>query len=159
MQVPYQFIQENSPFLDWCDMLWGYERMLIGWSDAVGFAKDRSTGQYDEDIIELSEVGKDTDFRVGELLRVLSLRQGECDEDRSRHRWLKLVLGWLLRSRSNYVDPLAEVESIYADFDYPVEIESFVRYMPVTDGYDASMHSLEENEKRLYVNWEEYLKS
>ncbi|HFC6348968.1 TPA: DUF2247 family protein, partial [Neisseria lactamica] len=45
----------------------------------------------------------------------------------------------------------------YADFDYPEEIESFVRYMPPKDGYIPSAHSNEENIARLYVHWERYL--
>ena len=38
-----------------------------------------------------------------------------------------------------------EVEVIYADFDYPYEIESFIKYMPPSDGYDPSTHSQIEN--------------
>lgn len=159
MQIPYQFIQATSQFFCWCDLLWGYERKLIGWSDVVCFAKDRVADQDDDDIIELSGVDKEATFRVGELLRTLAARDAECDEDKSQQIWLKQVLGWLLRNKANYADPLAEVESIYADFDYPAEIEGFVRYMPVTDCYDPSAHSTEENEQRLYMKWEEYLKS
>ena len=159
MQVPYQFIQPNAPTLDWCDLLWGYEHGLIGWSDVVDFAKDRVTDQYDEDVNELAGVGKEADFRVGELLRILAARQGNHDEEKSRRIWLKHVLGWLFYSKDKYADPLAEVETIYADFDYPIEIEGFVRYMPVTDGYDASAHSAEENQQRLYSKWQQYLRS
>ncbi|ENW7688323.1 DUF2247 family protein, partial [Neisseria gonorrhoeae] len=43
------------------------------------------------------------------------------------------------------------------DFDYPEEIESFVRYMPPKDGYIPSNHSYEENIARLYSHWEHYL--
>ncbi|GGY20439.1 DUF2247 family protein [Paludibacterium paludis] len=52
---------------------------------------------------------------------------------------------------------IGEVETIYAEFDYPSEIENFVRYMPVTDGYEPSLHSKAENEKRLFENWKKYL--
>ncbi|MGH8477564.1 MAG: DUF2247 family protein, partial [Methylococcales bacterium] len=54
-------------------------------------------------------------------------------------------------------DPLSEVEAIYADFDYPPEIEAFVSYMPVTDGYDPSQHSIEKNKARLFSKWKQYL--
>ncbi|ELY2515442.1 DUF2247 family protein, partial [Cronobacter malonaticus] len=40
---------------------------------------------------------------------------------------------------------------------YPEKIESFVRYMPSTGGYDPSKHTAEENIQRLYSNWKDYL--
>ncbi|MGH8558482.1 MAG: DUF2247 family protein [Methylococcales bacterium] len=53
-------------------------------------------------------------------------------------KWFFLVLAWLFEKITNVSDPLSEVEAIYADFDDPPEIEAFVSYMPVTDGYDPS---------------------
>ena len=60
------------------------------------------------------------------------------------------VENWIL-------DPLESIEIIYADFDYPAEIESFVRYMPVNDEYDPWAHSDAENEQRLLTHWKDYL--
>lgn len=54
-------------------------------------------------------------------------------------------------------DPLGEVEEIYSDFDYPEEMENFVRYMPASNGYDQTRHTLEENNRRLFESWERYL--
>jgi hypothetical protein len=52
---------------------------------------------------------------------------------------------------------LETVEAIYADFDYPEEVAQFVRYMPVTDGYDPSCYSAEESQARLFEKWQGYL--
>lgn len=49
------------------------------------------------------------------------------------------------------------MESIYTDFDYPAEMDSFIKYMPPTDGYDPSLNSYTENINRLMKNWENYL--
>jgi hypothetical protein len=46
---------------------------------------------------------------------------------------------------------------VYADFEYPHEIASFVRFMPTTDGYDPRQFSKPENEKRLFDLWQKYL--
>jgi hypothetical protein len=40
MPIPYYFILENFS-LSWKDVLWGYERQLMGWSDAVHLAEER----------------------------------------------------------------------------------------------------------------------
>ena len=50
-----------------------------------------------------------------------------------------------------------EDERIYADFDYPSELESFVRYMPVTDKYNPKAHSATENHARLMSKWKAFL--
>ncbi|MFH4113778.1 DUF2247 family protein, partial [Acinetobacter baumannii] len=64
---------------------------------------------------------------------------------------------WLWINRESFEDTLDEVESIYTDFDYPAEIESFIKYIPPTDGYDPSIHSHTENINHLMSNWEKYL--
>ncbi|WP_416172281.1 DUF2247 family protein [Actimicrobium sp. CCC2.4] len=49
------------------------------------------------------------------------------------------------------------MEKIYADFNYPHEIEHFVRYMPVSGDYDPAQHTINENIIRLFYNWRIYL--
>jgi hypothetical protein len=44
--------------------------------------------------------------------------------------WIFLLLSFLFEHQENYDDPLEIVEELYADFNYPEEISSLVRYMP-----------------------------
>ncbi|MDR1462191.1 MAG: DUF2247 family protein, partial [Azoarcus sp.] len=143
--------------LSWREALWGYEHQLIGWSDVVDLAVDRLRSDSDEREIELSCLNKSNTSRIGELLRELAASEPEKLGLMSAKKWLFLVLAWTLDNKDRADDPLAEVETIYADFDYPDEIESFVRYMPMTDGYDPSQHSRKDNENRLFENWRKYL--
>ena len=48
-----------------------------------------------------------------------------------REKWLYILLSWLWINRESFEDTLDEVESIYTDFDYPAEIESFIKYIPL----------------------------
>ena len=155
--IPYSFIRERA-LLSWQDALWGYERQLIGWSDIVAIAEDRLLlGSEDSMEIELACLEKSEAQQVGELLRALASNEPDDVGSTSDTKWLFLILAWLFDNRDAVSDPLGEVERIYADFDYPTEIESFVSYMPVTDGYDPSQHSIEENKVRLFSKWEQYL--
>lgn len=155
--IPYSFIRERV-LLSWQDTLWGYERQLIGWSDIVANAQDRLLLHSKDPIeIELAFLGKSETQQVGELLRVLANNEPDDAGSKSKTKWLFLILAWLYENRDAVSDPLGEVERIYADFDYPPEIEGFVSYMPVTDGYDPSQHSMEENKARLFSKWEQYL--
>ncbi len=155
--VPYSFICERA-LLSWRNALWGYERQLIGWSDVVAIAEDRLLLGSDNPMeIELACLGKSETQQVGELLRALADDESEDTGSASYKKWLFLVLAWLFENRDAVPDPLIEVESIYADFGYPPEIEGFVYYKPATDGYDPSQHSIKENKARLFSKWEQYL--
>jgi hypothetical protein len=157
IHIPYSFIREYV-FLSWRDALWGYEHQLICWSDIVAMAEDRLSLVPDNSTeLELAFLGKSDTQQIGELLRDLSNNEPDDGGNLTDKKWLFLVLAWLFKNKEAVADPLAEVASIYADFNYPTEIESFVNYMPVTDGYDPSNHSIEENKARLYSKWEEYL--
>jgi hypothetical protein len=66
------------------------------------------------------------------------------------------VLAWLYERRDELPDPLACVDEVYADFDYPPQIARLVRYMPM-DGPDLG--SREANERRMFERWREYLET
>ncbi len=157
ISIPYSFVRERLK-LSWRDALWGYEHQMIGWSAVVDLATDRlCAGSNDPLEIELAGLTKMETFQVGELLRELANASPEEDSAIAQRKWLYLSLAWLFENKASIPDPLEGVESIYADFDYPPEVESFVRYMPVTDGYDPSAHTKDENENRLFEKWREYL--
>lgn len=155
--IPYSFVR-NRLRLSWRDALWGYEHQLIGWSAIVDLATERlSAGSNDPLEIELAGLTKMETYQVGELLRKLASGSPEEDGVFAQRKWLYLLLAWLFENKESVPDPLGEVETVYADFDYPPEIEGFVRYMPVTDAYDPSVHAKDENENRLFGKWREYL--
>jgi hypothetical protein len=154
--IPFPFIQERVS-LSWRDALWGYEHQMIGWSGIVDLAKDRLCASSDRREIELSCHGKSETPQIGELLRDLAASELDEQESTSVKKWLFLTLAWIFDQKDRIDDPLGDVEKVYADFDYPIDIENFVRYMPVTDSYDPRQHGGQQNENRLFTNWKEYL--
>lgn len=155
--IPYSFVRGRLR-LSWRDALWGYEHQMIGWSAIVDLATDRlCAGSNNPLEIELAGLTKMETYQVGDLLRKLASPLSEEDSALAQRKWLYLFLAWLFENRTSVPDPLGEVEIIYADFDYSSEIESFVRYMPIIDGYDPSAHTKDENENRLFEKWQEYL--
>ncbi|MEK3933815.1 DUF2247 family protein [Sporosarcina sp. FSL W7-1349] len=44
---------------------------------------------------------------------------------------------------------LNRVAEVYAVFDYPKDMESFINYLPPSDGFDPFLYTKEENEIRL----------
>jgi hypothetical protein len=157
MLIPSSFLH-NRIHLSWNDVLWGYNRQMLGWSAVVDLATDRLSGESNDPIeIELAGLQKSQAHQVGELLHKLSEKEEAADADLTKRKWLYLTLSWLFENKKNVTDPLGEVETIYADFDYPKELETFVRYMPVIDDYDPGQHSKAVNEERLFEHWRKYL--
>lgn len=63
----------------------------------------------------------------------------------------------MYENQRHVVDPLGSVELVYEDFDFPTEIENFVRYMPAQGGYKPEEYTDQQNIDRLFCNWQEYL--
>jgi hypothetical protein len=154
--IPLQFVQSKFS-LNWGDCLWAYKRELLTWKDLIRVALERvENGSSNELEIELANVGKDSVWKVSELAQALT-QQCENSEETSKQKWLFLCLAWAYENRGKISDPLGEVEAIYADFDYPSSIESFVRFLPPLHGYDPSHFSQEQNYQHLMTQWSEFL--
>jgi hypothetical protein len=124
----------------------------------IDLALDKvAAGSNDPKEIELAGIQKNEVWQVGDLLRALAKIETPIPENLIRRKWLFLVLSSLFENRSQIGDPLGEVESVYADFEYPQEIAGFVRFMPTTDGYNPLQFSKAENEQRLFDLWRKYL--
>jgi hypothetical protein len=161
-QIPYDFIKTHCQ-LNWTDAIWGHERHYIDWKDLTKLATDYLADGFDNDwLIELagldiSPLEKRDAWLAVELAKKLAAKESSEDCKVVERKWLFLLLAWIFDNRTEVVDPLGEVELVYADFNYPYEIASFVRYMPVANGYDPKRHTLQKNEQRLYSLWEAYL--
>ena len=86
-------------------------------------------------------------WRVPELV-------GEIDEGVAGNAgrvWLYLALDWLSVERGDFSDPYEMIEMLYADFDYPPEIEGMVRFMPAPPGAATGLGVIDQH-------WREYLR-
>ena len=68
--------------------------------------------------------------------------------------WLVFSVSLAYILRKDLLDPLQTVEEVYADFDYPEQIASFVRYMPM-QGPDLGSRLA--NERRLFERWRSWV--
>lgn len=154
--IPPEFIYSITS-LSWCDIRWGYECKFITQSIPIKKAEETVlTGIYTLTELDLSfqyPNCSDIAHFLKELCPVCELD----DESMIKRKWLFIVLSWLWSNRNDFNEPLAEVENIYADFSYPSEIESFVRYMPACDGHNSLVRTKEESINRLMSHWKEYL--
>lgn len=156
MHIPVDFIIANS-CLEWADVRYGFEKGFVNQEDVVKIAMHEvaQTSENRAEEIELAGLYGHEMYRVSELLEVLSSHQVQKHD--SKGKWLYLFLAWLYAQKETIDDPFGAVEHVYAEFDYPVEISSFVAYMPPSDGYRPQDHSPDENRRRLYTLWHEFV--
>jgi len=152
------FVLRQLP-LSWQDIKWGYDHGWLSATGVVDYAIARAGEGYDESstAVTLAGLSPRELAEVTALLYALAQNEENNDEAESMKKWLCLILTWVYGQRDQLPDPLGVVEELYADFNYPVEMRSFVRYMPTEDGYEPQAHSHEENIARLFKEWESYL--
>jgi hypothetical protein len=156
-KIPFSFINELCE-ITLREAAWGYEQQFIAWKDIVDLARSRVADSSDNEIVaELARLNKEQVWRVGELVGKLAREEQPESDGTVRRKWLFFLLAWIFEKRQNIADPLGEVEMVYSDFDYPNEIEGFVRYMPVAADYDPKEHSQINNIRRLFSLWRDYL--
>jgi len=154
VKIPLSFVKLGSP-VSWRQLLWAVKREILSHDEVYSLLKNspqylmlQKKGCY------LSE-GSDS---IIPALEFISENEDIKDNDLKKY-WMYTSLRWVYMNRNDVDDALKMAADIYADFDYPEEMEPFIYYMPAKDGYDPSLYSLEENRERLYKLWKEFLEN
>lgn len=131
--------------LSWREVEFGLQEGWLTGDAVINIAIDHVTaGDESADVLALAALLPNEHYDVPVILCRLSAR----DANFSKGKWLYLLLAWIYENRDTINDPLAVVEEVYADFDYPEEIEGFVRYMPPRDASRVGISVLMENWRR-----------
>lgn len=151
--IPYEFISRRAE-LDWIVIKFGLDQQLIKPKAAIDRATEQlcSAGKMPAEAVELA--GLSETEPVAGLVSHLAKNEALVSDEQVKAKWLYLVIAWLFEQRESLVDALGTVESVYSDFDYPKEIASFVRSMPM-DAPDLGNREL--NEARMVDRWKMYL--
>jgi hypothetical protein len=148
--------------LNWRDIVWGMERGCLSWRDAQAFAVHRLDFVDVNDFEIATEIyllGKNEAARIIELANLAALKEARTvtADQPSAPKWLYLVVKWGFENQALLPDSLSFIQDVYAEFDYPKELEPFVGYLPPTDGWEPLNHSSSENKERLLAHWKSYL--
>ena len=153
LSVGYDYLKQLV-CLCWQDVEYGLQHGYIAVDVAVRFCSDElEMGRHLSHELENMFLTTDA-LEIVASVKILADSERPIHPDDLRRKWHYVILSWLYDHRQECRDPLGQVESVYADFGYPSQIASFVRYMPM-QGPDLG--SEEKNEKRLMSRWYEYL--
>lgn len=135
--------------VDWREAVWGLEHGWLGWRSLVELAQSGDPAS--DAASELARCGKDQSHEAVELARTLASREGPPDIESIRKKWLYLSLAWLYSRRQDIPEVWKLVELLYAEFEYPEEMEDFVPYMPAKGEQNASP------EENMMAAWDKAL--
>jgi hypothetical protein len=147
--------------IDWKDVVWAVEKGVFGWRDVQAFAvanlNDELSTTFELDL-QIASLTKN------EASQILTLAQEAAELITSDlsfvpERWRVLLLTWVYERRELFKSPLTVVEELYAEFGYPRDMESFIAFLPPSDGWDPSIHTTAENERRLMLKWHAFLRA
>ncbi len=160
IQIPYSYFSE-SVNLNWYDISIAIENAYLPIKSGIEHAIKEIEGNldYNDGVLNLAMISpNDTSSHEEISKNIVQLAELVSDEDKSKakEKILFVLLKWLFENQKNYDDPLRVVEIVYDDFDFPEIIKDFVRYEPSPHTIKGAM---DENIKRLYNNWQFFLKA
>ena len=145
-----QYIHNKTPWLNWTELLYGFEHGFIDEKGVSEYACEALTTESSQEAIELASLLLEEKYLVSILLESLVNKEPSPKTEEPAKPWIFLLLSFLFEHQDEYEDPLGIVGELYADFDYPVEISSIIRYMPPPEGLEGS-------EGQLFENWKEVI--
>lgn len=140
------YVFSKTPWLSWSELLYGLQKGYIDDQGASSFACNTLTTSSPKKAYELSSLDSQELCLAQDLIKSLASNEPTTKEDTISKPWAYLLLSHLFENKDSFLDPLEKIEELYADLDYPEEISSIVRYMPLPEGEAGS-------EERLYANW------
>ncbi len=148
--------------LSWHSIYWGIEKDILSPESAILYAEkiiELNQEIDDPEIIALlisESTGKDVILSLIEDI-ISNAPQLKNSEETDLRLLRYLLLSELKENAQDSKRLLSEIENIYADFDYPTDMESFIAYMPASDSYNTSEHSEEENIQHLIENFDSFM--
>lgn len=128
-----QFLS-GSRLWTWSQVHWGIVHGMVAHSFARDVAAEASRDPAVAPECLAILVGEPDDSEeIEELVRTLADTEGAEGPD-DRDVWLRVVLAWIASHIEQFSDPLAAVEWLYSEYNYPEWMASLVGYMPESVG-------------------------
>lgn len=145
--------------INWNVIYWGIKEDLIEAISAVDYANtliENNPNTHSTLVIDLLILDNITKENVLSLIND-NVHPTETDEKSSKKILRYIILDSIKQTEKNTKNILDILEYVYADFNYPSDMKSFIRYMPIEDDYDPMLYTQKENEQRLIEKFNTFL--
>ena len=167
MDISIDISKKNKIKYDWRTLYVGLELGLIKYSDIVNYAVVFLIEHPDisnQNIVQLTWGGDDIDYEslLVDILKESHINDLNLEADfrqLEKRKWRFGILAYLKRKHQNdFEELLYKVAEVYADFNYPEDMDSFINYLEPKDGFNPSQYSKEENVIRLINLFNDFMK-
>ncbi|USK65560.1 DUF2247 family protein [Peribacillus frigoritolerans] len=166
MDISIDIFKQNKIKYDWRTLYAGLELNLIEYSDIVNYAVEFLANHPEisnQNIIQLAWGVDDFDYEnlLVDILKESHINDLNLDADVwqfEKRKWRIGILAYLkMKHQDDYEGLLKKVAEVYADFNYPEDMDSFINYLEPKDGFNPSQYSKEENVVRLINLFNDFL--
>ena len=146
--------------LDWAMVYHGIKKNILDIDIAHEFACRRL--EYDEQISEEElELSWNSNNRLDvlELIEKILDSQGNVEEsiERAKDKIRIAIIIYLRETEKDKARLLEQIDMIYADFDYPDDMEKFISYMPICDEFVPESRTIEDNRNYLLSKLDNFI--
>ena len=147
--------------IDWYMVYWGIKNKILSLSVAQDYACKRVEieNSISEEELELSWKSDDL-VEILETIEKIPEFQC-CNEEklnRAKDKVRIAIIMYLRKTELDIVALLEKIDMIYADFDYPIDMEKFISYMSIDDKDIQVKHSIDENRRYLLEKLDLFIK-
>lgn len=147
--------------LDWAMVYYGINSNIfdVDIAQEVACRKLEHDEQLSEEELELSW-NSNNRLDVLELIEKILDGQGNVEEsiERAKDKIRIAIIIYLRETEKDKARLLEQVDMIYADFDYPKDMDKFISYMPISDEFDLTSCPIEDNRNYLLSKLDIFIK-
>lgn len=136
--------------LTWDDVYYGVKNKLLNLEAVRDYAIRclEMDDDYCQEVAELAWPNNDM-LSVLESIEKILGEKHNLNETLSSMKWQYSIIKYLVNKNIDFEELSNALDEVYADFNYPEDMEEFISYMPIKDDYNPTGHTNEENTERI----------
>ncbi|NLK76255.1 MAG: DUF2247 family protein [Clostridiales bacterium] len=149
----------NMP-IDWYMVYWGIKNGVL----RVDVAQDYVCRKIEQDETvsdEESELSWKSEDRISVLETIEKIpnffNDIENNIEKAKEKVRIAIIIFVRQTEKDSTKLFEQIDMIYADFDYPEDMEKFISYMPMSGEYNPKEHSVEGNREYLQSQLDAYI--
>ena len=151
-------IKNHLDILSINSLCWGIENDIIAPEFAIEYANEYLNKNSDCDNSKLIDLLILDDCTKDNVLEIINNESNKRNDEKEK-RIIRYVILQDIFEKTDDAEKLFElIESVYADFGYPADMDNFIPYMPAEDEAEISEYTGFERTQHLLCNFQSFLK-
>lgn len=167
MDISLDIFKKEKIKYDWKTMYVGLKLNLINYNDITNYAVEYLSMHPEtsnQEIIQLAwgSIDSECESILEKILKESHINDLNLDTESWQfevRKWRFVILTYLkIKHQDDFERLLNKIAEVYANFNYPKDMDSFINYLPPKEDFNPSQYSKEENIVRLINFFNDFLK-